>query len=192
MNFVQAMPVQAAPVSSSPAEKPATSSSLGSTPAAQPALGSFSDAGADKALQTALRSDLHVGVQTEAFGRVTIQTSAAAGQLSAQLSLENTKQSAALAPHLAAVEQKLTQQFGLNASVSLASGSGRSFGNSSTSDGGRGSEPNEQRQKDSSPLMARDARQNSTSPGGGSGPVISSVGTRYSGSSSSSKLDITV
>jgi hypothetical protein len=69
-----------------------------------------------------MRSDLRVGVQTEAFGRVTIQTNAQGGQLSAQLSLENAKESAALAAHLPGVEQKIVQQQGLNASIRLVSG----------------------------------------------------------------------
>jgi hypothetical protein len=69
-----------------------------------------------------MRGDLRVGVQTEAFGRVTIQTNNQGGQLSAQLSLENTKESATLAAHLPGVEQKIIQQHGLNASVRLVGG----------------------------------------------------------------------
>jgi hypothetical protein len=69
-----------------------------------------------------MRGDFRVGVQTEAFGRVTIQTIAQGGQLSAQLSLENAKEGAALAAHLPGVEQKIVQQHGLNASVRLVGG----------------------------------------------------------------------
>jgi hypothetical protein len=69
-----------------------------------------------------MRGDLRVGVHTEAFGRVTIQTNAQGGQLSAQLTLENSKDSAALAAHLPAVEQKMIQQHGLTASVRLVGG----------------------------------------------------------------------
>jgi hypothetical protein len=81
------------------------------------------DPSAARLLGSAMRGDVRVGVQTEAFGRVTIQTSAQGGQLSAQLSLENAKESATLAAHLPAVEQKIVQQHGLNASVRLVSGS---------------------------------------------------------------------
>ena len=70
----------------------------------------------------ALRGDLRVGVHTEAFGRVTIQTNTQGGQLSAQLSLENPKEGATLAAHLPGVEQKIVQQHGLNASVRLVGG----------------------------------------------------------------------
>ena len=52
------------------------------------------DASTARVLGSAMRGDLRVGVQTEAFGRVTIQTNAQGGQLSAQLSLENAKDSA--------------------------------------------------------------------------------------------------
>ena len=78
------------------------------------------DADTARLLGSAMRGDLRVGVQTEAFGRVTIQTSAQGGQLSAQLSLENAKESAALAAHLPSAEQRIVQQHGLNASVRLA------------------------------------------------------------------------
>ena len=64
------------------------------------------DASTAGLLGSAMRGDLRVGVQTEAFGRVTIQTNAQGGQLSAQLSLENAKESATLAAHLPGVEQK--------------------------------------------------------------------------------------
>jgi hypothetical protein len=80
------------------------------------------DANTTRLLGSTMRSDLRVGVQTEAFGRVTIQTNAQGGQLSAQLSLENAKESATLAAHLPGVEQKIVQQQGLNASIRLVSG----------------------------------------------------------------------
>jgi hypothetical protein len=79
------------------------------------------DAGT-RLLGSAMRGDLRVGVHTEAFGRVTIQTNAQGGQLSAQLLLENAKESATLAAHLPAVEQKLVQQHGLATSVRLVGG----------------------------------------------------------------------
>jgi hypothetical protein len=78
---------------------------------------------AARALGTAIRGGLRVGVQTEAFGRVTIQSSAGAGQLSAQLSLENAKQAATLATHLPGLEQQIGERYGLNVSVQLAGGS---------------------------------------------------------------------
>lgn len=78
--------------------------------------------GATRLLVSSMRGDLQVGVQTEAFGKVTIQTNAQDGHLSAQLSLENSKESAALAAHLPGLEQKIVEQHGLNASVRLVGG----------------------------------------------------------------------
>ena len=80
------------------------------------------DTSASRLLAGAMHGDLRVGVHTEAFGRVTIQTNAQGGQLSAQLSLENSKEGATLAAHLPGLEQKIVQQHGLNASVRLVNG----------------------------------------------------------------------
>jgi len=80
------------------------------------------DASATRLVANAMRGDLRVGVHTEAFGRVTIETNAQGGQLSAQLSLENAKDSATLAAHLPVAEQKIVQQHGLTASVRLVGG----------------------------------------------------------------------
>jgi hypothetical protein len=98
-------------------------------------------AGVARLLGHAMRGDLRVGVQTEAFGRVTIQTNAQGGQLSAQLSLENAKESATLAAHLPGVEQKIVQQHGLDASVRLVgaheAGAGGSMGRGQSESGRR-------------------------------------------------------
>jgi len=170
----------------------AASASNTSSSTTQSGVQPMSDAGVARVLQSAMRGDVRVGVQTEAFGRVTIQTIAGDGQLSAQLSLENVKQSAALAVHLPAVEQKLTQQYGLNASVSLAGGSSRDAG-SMMSDGGRGSNPNNSyQQNDGSSAGVRGERFNSFSPAASNVPAISSVSPRYRGSLLSARLDITV
>lgn len=72
------------------------------------------------ALEDAMRGELRVRVQTETFGKVTIQTNAGGGQLAAQLSIENAKQSTALAAHLPGVEQRIGEKYGLEASVLLA------------------------------------------------------------------------
>lgn len=74
-----------------------------------------------KALQNSMR-DLRVNIQTQSFGRVTVQAVTESGQLSAQVLLENSKQSAVLAGHLPALEEKLTQHYGMNASVTVAEG----------------------------------------------------------------------
>lgn len=105
------------------------------------------DASTTRTLTNAMRGELHVGLHTEAFGRVTIQTNTGPGQFSAQVSLEDSKQSAALAAHLPGVEQRILQQHGLDASVRIVSKSeaglaGNSTGNrqdgSGRNDGTRG------------------------------------------------------
>ena len=129
-----------------------------------------------------------MGVQTEAFGRVTIQTSAQGGQLSAQLSLENAKESAALAAHLPMVEQKIAQQHGLDASVRLVGGQDGGAGAGSTGrdqsgSGRRNPEPYHNE------VMVRPGGidQGSSSESRGVEPAL--LGGKYS---VSSRLDVTV
>ena len=96
----------------------------------EPTSAQSADANAARLLGSAMRGDLRVGVRTEAFGHVTIQANAQGGELSAQLSLENAKESAALAAHLPVAEHRLIQQHGVTASVRLAGGFGGSAGGS--------------------------------------------------------------
>ena len=162
-----------------------------SEPSAQlkaPSSPGVGDSSAARLLGSTLRGDLRMGVQTEAFGRVTIQTSAQGGQLSAQLSLENAKESAALAAHLPMVEQKIAQQHGLNASVRLVGGQDGGAGAGSTgrdqSDSGhRNPEPYHNE------VMVRPGRidQGSSSESRGVEPAL--LGGKYS---VSSRLDVTV
>ena len=100
------------------------------------------DASTSRMLANAMRGELHVGLHTEAFGRVTIQTNTTLGQFSAQVSLEDSKQSAALAMHLPAVEQRILQQHGLDASVRIVSDSHSALAGSSTGNGQHGSSAN--------------------------------------------------
>jgi hypothetical protein len=109
-----------APTDSSHPE--ASRESAANTQLKDPASPRAADVGAARLLGSVMRSDIRVGVQTEAFGRVTIQTNAQGGQLSAQVLLENAKESATLAAHLPGVEEKIVQQHGLNASVRLVGG----------------------------------------------------------------------
>lgn len=141
------------------------------------------DVSAARLLGSAMRSDLRVGVQTEAFGRVTIQTSAQGGQLSAQLSLENAKDSAALAAHLPGVEQKIVQQHGLNASVRLVG-----F-NAGAGAGSMGREQSGSSQRNTNAFMLRPDRVASDASNEGRGAEGTLLGSRYL---VSSRLDVTV
>lgn len=101
------------------------------------------DASTTRMVANAMRGELHVGLHTEAFGRVTIQTNTGPGQFSAQVSLEDSKQSAALAAHLPAVEQRILQQHGLDASVRIVSESHTDLAGNSAGNGQRGSGAND-------------------------------------------------
>jgi hypothetical protein len=129
-----------------------------------------------------------VGVQTEAFGRITIQTSAQGGQLSAQLSLENTKESAALAAHLPGVEQKIVEQHGLNASVRIVGGFDGGAGATSTGRDQSGSgQRDSERSHSESVTRPSGIEYPSSNESGGVAPAV--LGSMHL---ASSRLDVTV
>ncbi len=74
-------------------------------------------------LQSLSRSEMQVKVSSEDFGRVTIHTAYGREAIAAQITLENTQLGSALgsalAAHMPAVEQKLGQDHGLRASVTI-------------------------------------------------------------------------
>jgi hypothetical protein len=128
-----------------------------------------------------------LGIQTELFGRVTIQSSASAGELSAQLFLENAKHGAILATHLPALEQRIGERFGVNASVQLAAGDQTSSGSTGGDDrGSRQSQPQYQSAASASrpsPVAAADWPQESSG--------LHAINIVHMHSSSSSRLDVT-
>lgn len=148
----------------------------------------MADASVTRLLGSVARSDLRVGVQTEAFGRVTIQTNAQGGQLSAQLSLENSKESATLAAHLPTLEQKIVEQHGLNATVRLVGGfdSGTGAGSMGRGHPGSGRQDSDRYRND--PVMQPSGIDHE-SPSDGRGMEAALLGSRYFGSS---RLDVTV
>jgi hypothetical protein len=146
------------------------------------------DTGSARLLVSATRGDLRLGVQTEAFGRVTIQTKAQGGQLSAQLSLENAKESAALAVHLPAVEQKIVQQHGLNASVRLVGSSDGRGGAESTGQNQSGADRGDsERYRDGGEMRSRENDLGSLR-----SSQVADPGLLANNQSKSSRLDVTV
>lgn len=142
------------------------------------------DGHAVQLLGTAMRGDLRVGVQTEAFGHVTIEANAQGGQLSAQLSVENAKESAALAAHLPAAEHRLIQQHGVTASVKLTNGFG------GTASGFTGREQSASNRKNSGPFVTiRSGRTEQGSPNEGPGVELAVPVSRHF---VTSRLDVTV
>ena len=92
---------------------------------------------ATRVLGDAMKSAMGLGIQTESFGRVTIHTATEGNHLLAQVTLEDGRQSATLVSHVPGVEQKLTQQFGMEAAVTVSTVSQSSPGGSLYGDGSR-------------------------------------------------------
>ena len=174
---------------SSPTSAPAPSASA----AAQVAMEHLAASGTARALGNALRGDLHIGVQTEAFGRVTIQTSTGGGQMAAQLLLENTRQSASLAAHLPGLEQTLAHRFGLDASVRVATHEGAGWAGGGMSGGAQSSASDARSgQSDGRAADRPDLRSRAPAAASGTVPVESVSVPRYQVSSTAARLDITV
>lgn len=77
-------------------------------------------------LNNALQSDM--GVQTDAFGRVHIQTSVTGRDLSAQISLEHTHAGSGLLAQMPALEDALRAKYGVAASISVRPDAGGTAG----------------------------------------------------------------
>lgn len=70
-------------------------------------------------VQAMSRSEMQVHLHGEEFGRISIHTAYGRDSLAAEISVENAQLGAALSAHLPAVEQKLSQDHGLHASVTI-------------------------------------------------------------------------
>ncbi|HEV2575619.1 MAG TPA: hypothetical protein VGU25_00290 [Acidobacteriaceae bacterium] len=172
---------------------PADGSSSKSNAAAEPSsreavMQHAADASTSRMLTNAMRGELHVGLHTEAFGRVTIQTNTALGQFSAQVSLEDSKQSAALAAHFPAVEQRILQEHGLDASVRIVSESHSATGGNSTGNSQHGSGANDETRGE-----RRSGRAFEQSIGGRSRVAVGEIASERAGRNAAlGRLDVTV
>ncbi len=70
-------------------------------------------------MQSLSRSEMQISVHSQDFGRVSIQTAYGREAISAQITLESSQLGSALSNHVPAMEQKLSQDHGLRASVSI-------------------------------------------------------------------------
>jgi hypothetical protein len=70
-------------------------------------------------VQTLSRSEMQVHVNAGEFGRVSIRTAYGRDAISAQITLENNELRSALSVHAPSIEQKLGQDHGLRASVTV-------------------------------------------------------------------------
>ena len=143
-------------------------------------------AGTVRALGDALQSAMGVGVQTESFGRVTIHTATEGNHLLAQVTLEDGRQSATLVSHVPAVEQRLTQQFGLEAAVSVSTGSQSSLGGGANGDSGRDASPQRHQPTEAKPQNTAQGMTDERV------AVEDRTSSPWAQSSSASRLDVTV
>ncbi|MGI4755505.1 MAG: hypothetical protein ACRYGF_01500 [Janthinobacterium lividum] len=85
-------------------------------------------------VNNALQSDMSLGVQTDGFGRVRIQTSMLGGQLSAQIALEHGHAgSGALSAQMPELEARLSEKYNVPASVNVRADAGSTNGGGQSS-----------------------------------------------------------
>jgi len=141
---VQAPAPQAAPSASTATHRPADGSDLASNFGEQQAVnGSIhsesgepvasSSINTAKLLQTMSESEMRVGIRSTEFGEISIRTSVSQQQMVTQISLDHSDLSQTIASHIATVQTKLGEDYGIHASIevhnlgsSLANGSGQS------------------------------------------------------------------
>ena len=85
-----------------------------------------------KLMQTMSESEMRVGMRSSEFGEISIRTSVSQQQMVAQISLDHSDLSQAIAAHVSTVQAKLGDDYGIRASIevhnlgsSLANGSGQ-------------------------------------------------------------------
>lgn len=100
---------------------------------------------AARALHQVLGSELQLGVQTDAFGRVTIHTSNQGSLIGARLTLENDHGSASLITQLPQAEERILYRYGVEASLAV----GRNDA-AQTATAQEGDQPRQQAQLDES------------------------------------------
>lgn len=91
-------------------------------------------------VQTVGRSEMQVSLHSEDLGRLTVRTAFGHDAVSAQITLENAQLGSVLSTHASSLEQKLAQDHGLRASVTVdtqSSGSGARQDSDQQQSGGR-------------------------------------------------------
>jgi hypothetical protein len=85
--------------------------------AAQPASGTRIDSA--RLIQTINQTEMHVGMHSADFGDISIRASLAQQQVMAQISVNHDELSQAMMAHLATVQTKIGNDYGLQASISV-------------------------------------------------------------------------
>jgi hypothetical protein len=77
-----------------------------------------------KLIQTMSETEMHVGMHSPEFGDISIRTSVSQQQMVAQISLDHNDLSQAISMHLATVQAKLGEEYGLHASIEISNQGG--------------------------------------------------------------------
>jgi hypothetical protein len=144
-----------------------------------------------KLLQTMGESEMRVGMHSAEFGDISIRTSIVEKQMVTQISLDHDALSQAISSHVASVQSKLGDDFGLHASIEVhnlgSSSSGNAgLGNAGTANAGSG---------DAGQSSQRQQRGSSSSAAFGSADVLTSEETgvslaAFTASRNENRLDI--
>ena len=127
---------------------------------------------AAKLIQSMGESEMRVGMHSTEFGDISIRTTISQQQMVTQISLSHSDLSQAISAHVATVQAKLGEDYGLHASIEI-----NHQGSSLSGDSGSAAQP-EQR----SPSDSTGAKSTVVPEGSGGGinlGSIASVGTRY-------------
>jgi len=92
-----------------------------------------------RVIQSMSESEMRVGMHSSEFGNISIRTSVSQQQMQAQISLDHSDLSQAIASHITNVQTKLGSEYGLNASIQV------NHQGASTSGQSGDSQPREQR-----------------------------------------------
>lgn len=122
---------------SKPPEQSAAANLPGGSPAAplEPGVPQISSA---SMLQSLHGSEMRVGLHSPEFGSISIATTLSPGNVAAQITLDHSALSRALAVHLPGIEEKLGSALGVTAKVEMQSGGPAAQSGSSSGQAGSG------------------------------------------------------
>jgi hypothetical protein len=99
-----------------PADRQGAPASIHGDGGEVPATSSINTA---KLMQTMGESEMHIGMRSTEFGEISIRTSIAEQQMVTQISLDHTDLSQAISAHVATMQTKLGEDYGLKASIQV-------------------------------------------------------------------------
>jgi hypothetical protein len=83
-------------------------------------------------------TEMRVGMNSAEFGDISIRAAVSQQQMMAQISLDHSDLSQAIAAHIATAQTKLGSEYGLHASIEVSQQGGSSSGGSASSQAGSG------------------------------------------------------